>query len=178
MQSLREKILVLIESEFMCESEIIIMFQENNPFAWSHLYDKYASAMLGSIYKLTNDKILSEEILLKVFLELKQTQILSKIQLALLPVILRFTHLYTLKHLKVIGVSPKHLKQTKESKLVDLLTTQCSSLKEAAVILNITATEGKQKLHLEFLKLRMQNNLNKLAHSYDGISLGNTPQSI
>ncbi|MEO6135702.1 MAG: hypothetical protein ABIP35_11150 [Ginsengibacter sp.] len=148
-----------LPGEKISGSQIIVMLRENNPLAWGHLYDKYALAMYGLICDLTEDKLLAEEILIKAFLELKQKQTQLKIEYALLPIILRHTHSYTIKHLKKTGITPRTLHPPKETELIHLLTTQCHSLKEAASTLNITVEETRQNLHVAFLNLRMQNNI-------------------
>ncbi len=163
------KITMPLQSEILSGNQIIVMLEENNPLAWGHLYDKYAPAMYGLIYNLTKDKILAEEIFMSAFLELKQKQTLSKIKYALLPIILRHTYSYTTKHLRKIRVTPKILNPPKEAQVIHLLTTQCISLNEAASILNITEKETKERLHVEFLNLRRQNNNPENAHSNDGI---------
>lgn len=144
---------MLLPSEILPENKIIVMLQENNPLVWGHLHDKYAPAMYGLICNLTADKLLAEEIFMNAFLELKQKQTLSKINYALLPIILRYTYSYANKHLKKIRIPPNIFHPLQETKLIHLLTTQCNSLKEAATILNITVKEAKKKLRVEFLNL-------------------------
>lgn len=133
------------------------------------MINMHPPAMYGLICTLTDDKLLAEEILMNAFLELKQKQTPSKIKYALLSIILRHTHSYTTKHLKRINLTPKTLKPPKEVELIILLTTQCTSLNEAAPILNITVKETKQRLHIEFLNLRMQNKALKNAPGAEGI---------
>ncbi|MEO7210571.1 MAG: hypothetical protein ABIY35_06485 [Chitinophagaceae bacterium] len=160
-----------LQSEAISGNQIIAMLEENNPLAWENLYDKYASVMYGLICNLTEDKLLAEEILMNAFLELKQKQILSKIKYALLPIIMRYTHSYTIEYLKNIRITEKTFHPQKETELIHLFTTQCSSLKVAASILNITVKETKKRLQVEFLNLRIQNNTPEIVQLADDINV-------
>lgn len=162
---------MLLQKEILPGNQIIAMLKENNPLAWGHLYDKYASAMYGLICKLAADKLLAKEILLKTFIELKQKQILSKIKFALLPIILRYTHSFTIEYLKNIRITEKTIHPQKETELIHLFTTQCSSLKEAANMLHITEKETKKRLQVEFLNLRIQNNNPAIVQRVDDIKV-------
>ncbi|MEO8116683.1 MAG: hypothetical protein ABI653_03485 [Bacteroidota bacterium] len=159
-----------LQSEVLPGSQIIDMLQENNPLSWSHLYDKYAPVMYGLICNLTEDKLLAEEILKKTFIELKQKQVLSKIKYALLPIILRYTHSYTIEYLKNISIREKTFHPPIETELIHLFTTQCGSIKEAAYMLHITEKEIKKRLYVEFLHLRTQNNTAEIEHSAHDIN--------
>jgi ABC-type antimicrobial peptide transport system permease subunit len=143
-----------LQSEIVSENQIINMLQENNPLVWKKVYDKYATAMYGMIFTFTEDKLLAEEIFMNAFIDLKQKQILSKIECALCPIILRYTYSCTIIHLKKNGILPKNLNSSKEAQLIYLLITKCNSLKEAASLLSITVDEAKKRLQFEFKNLR------------------------
>ena len=148
-----------LQSELGFEKRIMSMLQDNNPLAWENLYDKYATAMYGLIYNLTENKVLAEEIFKNVFLELKQKQVLLKAECSLYPTIIRYTYSYTTNHLKEIGINPKTLDSPKETQLIYLLTTKCNSLSEVASILNISVIDAKKRLQDEFVKLRVLKNI-------------------
>jgi RNA polymerase sigma-70 factor (ECF subfamily) len=52
------------------DDELILMIQNKNKNAFALLYDKYAPALYGSIFKLVNDKQVAEQILQQTFLEM------------------------------------------------------------------------------------------------------------
>lgn len=143
-----------LQSVILSETQIMAMLQENNPVVWENLYDKYAPAMFGLICKLTDDKLLAEQIFINSFIQLKEKGTLSKINYALYAILLRHTYAYAITHLKQAGVNPKILHPSKENKLIQLLTTQCNSIDEAASILNITFKETKERLHTELLEFQ------------------------
>lgn len=148
-------------SEILSEKQIIAMLQENNLLAWTSIYDKYAPAMYGVICKLTDDPMLAEEIFTNAFLDLKQKQTPFKIKFALLAVILRHTHSYTINHLEKNSITPKTFNPPKKENLIHLLTTQCNTVNQAGSILSIKGKETRKRLRVEFLNLRMQNNSRK-----------------
>lgn len=110
-----------------------------------------------------------EQIFINAFIQLKDKGTLSKIKHTLCAILLRHTYCYATKHLKQAGINPKTLNPSKETQLIHLLTTQCNLIKEATVILTITEKETKKRLHAEFLKLQMQNNISANVDSSEGL---------
>ena len=53
---------------------ILNLIRENNLKGWELLYDKYAPVMYGVICTYTTDKVLAEEILIGLFIRLKDEQ--------------------------------------------------------------------------------------------------------
>ena len=159
------------QSEILSEKQIITMFQENNPLAWRSLYVKYAAAMYGLICSLTDDKLLAEQIFINAFIQLKEQGTLLKIKYALCAILFRHTYSYAITNLKQVGINPKTLNPSKETKLIHLLTTECNSINEAASLLTITLTETKKRLHTEFLELQKQNNISANVNSGEDILL-------
>ena len=135
-------------------SKILI---EKNLQGWQLFYDKYAGAMYGCICTLTDDKAMAEEIFKEAFIHLKEKEILSGFNSALLPCLLRYTSKFATERLMQHDLKPKAANLVEENKLIHLLCSSCHSLKEAASILNITEEEARKKLHLEFLAFRDQN---------------------
>jgi hypothetical protein len=142
-----------IQGQLLTENEIILMLQKKNPLVWGNLYDKYAAAMFGLICNLTEDKLIAEDIFIKTFVSLKETLILTKIEFALYSNLLRFTHFYATTCLKDLGLTPNNYNPYNEINLIHHLTTQCNSIDEAALMLNITVKETKKKLRADFLAL-------------------------
>ena len=158
-----------LQSEIVSDKKIITMLQENNPLAWESLYEKYAPAMYGLICNLTDDKLLAEQIFINAFIQLKDKETFSKIKYTLCAILLRHTYSYATTHLKQVGINPKTLNHSKETRLIHLLTTQCNSIKEAAANLTITENETKKILHAEFLDFQMQNNISATVHSSEDL---------
>ena len=61
--------------------------------------------MYGVIYAHTGDNILADEVFMKLFIRLKQKEILLKIDFALCVCILRYTYYNTREELKRRGIS-------------------------------------------------------------------------
>lgn len=155
----------MLAQEKIADQQIIALLEENNLLAWQKIYDKYAAAMYGLICNLTDNETVAEEIFVAVFIQLKEKEILSKIKYALCATLLRYTFSYTIKQLNELGINAKSYNPVQEVKLIHLLCTQCSSLKELVSILNITEEEAKKRLRSEILNLRNQKNL--VAGAYD-----------
>ncbi len=139
------------------EEQIIKLLQKNGSSVWGILYDRYSASMYGIICSLTDDIKIAEQILIEVFKQLKERQILSKVKHALCPNLLRYTYDSATMQLKKYGITQKTLNVSDEVKLIYLLHSQCSSLKEAASILNLSEEETKQKIRSELLQYRNQN---------------------
>ncbi len=52
------------------EEELVMQLQNGNQMAFSYLYDNYAGALNGVIYKLVDDKQLAEDILQEAFVKI------------------------------------------------------------------------------------------------------------
>lgn len=52
------------------EDELVMLLQRQDQRAFSYLYDNYAPALNGVIFRLVEDKILSEDILQEVFVKI------------------------------------------------------------------------------------------------------------
>lgn len=91
--------------------QIISLLAVNSILAWDQLYDKYAAPMYGLICKLTDDKLLAEEIFTTAFVELKEKKVLNNVKNKLSIALLSYTFSYTTKHLRGIGITPKSLLQ-------------------------------------------------------------------
>ena len=52
------------------EDELVLLLQKQDQQAFSYLYDNYAPALNGVIFRLVDDKVLSEDILQEVFVKI------------------------------------------------------------------------------------------------------------
>jgi hypothetical protein len=131
--------------------------RENNSLIWDSLYDQYSPVIYGVIYSLTDDTAIAEKIFTDAFVQLKETSIISKNDPSVSYTLLKYIYSFTKQKLDQFGVNPKNLNQSEEVRLINLLYTQCESLKDVAFILSITEDEAKKKLRSEFLALRNKN---------------------
>jgi len=60
----------LIEVKKYSEEELVYSLQQQDQHAFSYLYDNYSGALFGLIYKMVNDKELSEDILQEAFVKI------------------------------------------------------------------------------------------------------------
>lgn len=96
------------------ETKVINRLRENHSVAWLGLYDEYAPKMYGLILKLTEDKLLADQIFAHAFLQLKDQPTLSEIRSPLLAFLLKHSYCCAISHLKQSGIIPKTLKLSKE----------------------------------------------------------------
>ena len=134
------------------------MLAKNNLAAWEHIYDKYAAVMYGVIDKLTPDKNLSEEILVNVFLQLKEKHNFSGPSHSLCAFLLRYTYNFAITQINSKKVNRQPVFFPDQKDIIGLLCTKCPSLNNAANTLNINSEEARLKLQEEFLSLRNRKN--------------------
>jgi RNA polymerase sigma-70 factor (ECF subfamily) len=60
----------LIEVKKYSEEQLVYSLQQQDQHAFSYLYDNYSGALFGLIYKMVNDKELSEDILQEAFVKI------------------------------------------------------------------------------------------------------------
>lgn len=147
---------MILDSERLTEKEIIALLRKNDAYAWEHIYELYAGAMYGLIWKLMENKLRADEVFLNTFLALKSNRILDNVQQALLPVILRYTYAHASQQLKDMNLTVAALNTAKGVEIIHLLTTKCSSLAEAAEYLAIPIDDARKQLQDEFSDLRKQ----------------------
>lgn len=140
-------------SSKISDQTILSLLADNHLKAWELLYEKYAAALYGIIYNLTDDSIIAEEIFIAAFLQLKEKEILSKVTHALFPCLLRHVHTFTRQQLKERRM-PWQTKTAEETTLVNTLCTQQISIKELASKFKMTEQEAKNKIRFEFVGLR------------------------
>ena len=120
---------------------------------WEKIYDKYSIPLFTLICNLTDDRIIAEEIFTETFVRLKDRLQLSEANYSLCAQLMRHTYITAMHQLKRNGIKPKVWHSPEETKLIHLLCTQCNSLHEVALMMNITKDQAKKKLHENFLYL-------------------------
>ena len=138
------------------DSTILTLIRENNLKGWEQLYDKYGSLMYGTICTHTTDNNLIEEIFIKLFIRLKQEEILLKIKFALCACLLRYTYLNTRQELKIRGINSTE-SRVRANCVLHTFCSQSITPKKIVANLKISDQEVRQNLHKEFLSLRSQN---------------------
>ncbi len=135
------------------DTTILSLIRECNVRGWDLFYDKYAPVMYGVICGHISDKGVAEEILIKLFINLKHERILLNVDFALCVCILRYTYCNTRKELKRRGIAYSESPVMSNS-MLDIFCTQYITIAQVAAKLNISKKEVKQNLHIETLILR------------------------
>jgi len=146
MQSINNKI---------SDSTILALIRENNLSGWEQLYDKYGPVMYGIISTHTSDKTLAEEILIKLFLRLKQKEFILKLSFSLCVYLVRYTYINTKEELKIRGINSSET-PIRANSILETLCSQSITTKQVAANLKISEQQVIQNLHKEFLSLRSQ----------------------
>jgi hypothetical protein len=83
----------------VADTVIISMLKQGDPAGWEYMYDKYASVIYGTLLKLTNDQALAEKILVKSFIGLKKTDLVTQKEKSLLLFLLHHTYTILISNL-------------------------------------------------------------------------------
>jgi hypothetical protein len=89
-----------VQNKLFTEQEIILQLKKNNLPAWINLYDTYAPAMYGLICSVIKNDNVAEQILIKVFCDLKKQDTLSKLDNGLCVALLKYSYSTAINHLK------------------------------------------------------------------------------
>lgn len=138
------------------DSTILSLIGGNIPSGWDQLYDKYAPVMYGVIQAHTGDRKVAEQIFMKLFIRLKQNEILLKINVTLCVCILRYTYINTREELRRRGINYTESPLMGNS-VLGIFFSQNTTIAKVATKLKISEKEVKQNLHKEFLLLRSKN---------------------
>ena len=138
------------------DSTILNLIRENNLKGWNLLYDKYTSMMYGIIYTHNDDKGLADEILINLFIRLKEEQMLLRINFALCLCIPHHTYSIAEQELKRRGINCTESPFMGNS-ILHIFNSQYTAIKKVAAKFKISKKKVKQNLHKEFLILRSNN---------------------
>ena len=139
------------------DRDMLLFLEDNNTVVWDKIYDKYAPAMYSVVTKLTDDSEIADKIFMDAFIQFKETHNVVKTTHSFCTQLLRYTYHYAIRYLTAVGINPKQSDPMLMATLIHLLCTQCSSLTEAASVLNITEEDARLKLRNELLEMRQQN---------------------
>jgi hypothetical protein len=140
---------MIISRNLLSDIEIICLIEHNNFLGWQCLYNKYALMMYVSIFWITNNKILTEEIMSLLFVQLKSDKTLLNTRQTLSTSLLHHSYTTAYKILKINEMRSKRRKVQLEPCpiLTDLMNNAIS----------ITEAEAKDKL---------RSNINKIKDKY------------
>lgn len=62
---------MLSQNNNASDAEILLTTEQNDAVGWGRLYDKFAPIMYGVILRITEDKTISDAILIQAFVQLK-----------------------------------------------------------------------------------------------------------
>jgi hypothetical protein len=137
---------MITSRHLMSDTDILCLIEHNNFLGWQCLYNKYALMMYVGILWITNDKILTEEIMSHLFVQLKTDKALLYTKQNLSSSLLHHTYAIAYKILKINEMRcKKHDVQLEKCPLLTDLMSDATALTEA---------EAKAKLHLEVNRIR------------------------
>jgi hypothetical protein len=132
--------------QLMSDTEIMGLIEHNNFLGWQCLYNKYALMMYVGILWITDDKILTEEIMSHLFVQLKTDKDLLYTKLTLCSSLLHHTYAISYKMLKI-----NEMRCQKNNVSLDLCPSLMDLMNDAT---DITEAEAKAKLRLDVHKIR------------------------
>ncbi len=139
----------------LSDAAIILLLVKKNKIAWVHIYGKYAAMMYGIVFNLAKDETTAAEILIEIFDEIKQKNMLSNAQSTLCHILAHFTRKLTIEHLTQRGLNLPVIQETsKEYPLVSTLFFGLSTVNDTGENLGIAKEEILVNLREEFNQLR------------------------
>jgi hypothetical protein len=134
------------QRHLMSDTDILCLIEHNNFLGWQCLYNKYALMMYVGILWITNDKILTEEIMSHLFVQLKTDKSLLNTKQTLCSSLLHHTYAIAYKMLKINEMRwQKHNVQLESYPSVTDLMNKAIAITEA---------EAKVKLRLDVARIR------------------------
>lgn len=126
---------------------------------WKQIYDSHSAVMYGIISRLTEDEVQAEATMIAAFKQLQRSNAFTAGENGLLPRLMRYTFQFATRYLKEQGTVPKKAESFVETRLIQLLLTEYTSVAEVATVLQVTEEEVRYRLRSEFLKLRKGTNV-------------------
>jgi hypothetical protein len=137
---------MITSRHLMSDTEILCLIEHNNFLGWQCLYNKYALMMYVGILWITNDKLLAEEIMSHLFVQLKMDKSLLYTKKTLCSSVLHQTYAVAYKILKINEMRfEKHSIKLEACPKLTQLTRKSKSITEA---------EAKAKLQLDINRIR------------------------
>jgi hypothetical protein len=137
---------MITSRHLMSDTEILCLIEHKNFLGWQCLYNKYALMMYVGILWITDDKILAEEIMSHLFVQLKTDKTLLNTKLTLCSSLLYHTYAISYKMLKV-----NEMRCGKHNIQLDSCPSLIDLMNDATAL---TEAEAKGKLRLEIHEIR------------------------
>ena len=138
------------QTDFKLVSELML----DKPTAWEQLYDTYAPMMYGSILNITGDEKTACHLLQEAFVELRNREMLLRIQASLCISLVKHCFNITLKHLRMRGLTPQNDILDANCQLIHFFYFEEMTLTEIAVKLAMPELEVMKNLQAEFKEIR------------------------
>jgi hypothetical protein len=132
--------------QLMSDTEITGLIENNNFLGWQCLYNKYALTMYVGILWITDDKILTEEIMSHLFVQLKTDKSLLYTKQTLCSSLLHHTYAISYKMLKI-----KEMRTEKHNVHLEPCPKLTHLMRKSK---SITEADAKAKLRLDVQKIR------------------------
>ena len=138
------------QSDFKLVSELL----DNKQTAWEQLYDTYAPMMYGSILNITGDEKTACDLFQQAFIELRNREMLLRIQASLCISLVKHCCNITLKYLKMKGLKPQRETLDRNCRLIYFFYFEDMTLTEIAERLAVPELEVIKNLQAEFREIR------------------------
>jgi hypothetical protein len=137
---------MITQRHLMSDTEILCLIEHNNFLGWQCLYNKYALMMYVCILWITDNKVLTEEIMSLLFVQLKTDKTLLNTKQTLCSSLLHQTYAIAYKMMKV-----NQLRSQKHNVVFDPCPILTHLMEDATAL---TAAEAKAKLHVAVTRIR------------------------
>jgi hypothetical protein len=134
--------------------KLVSKLLDNKQTAWEELYDTYAPMMYGSILNITGDEKTACNLLEQAFIELRNREMLLRIQASLCVSLVKHCCNITLKYLKMQGLKPQRETLDRNCRLIYFFYFEDMTLTEIATRLAMPELEVLRNLQAEFKDIR------------------------
>lgn len=134
--------------------KLVSALMDNKPTAWAELYDTYAPMMYGLMLNITGNEEMAGNLLQQAFVDLKNRELLLRIQASLCVSLAKHCCNLTLKYLKIQGLSPQGEILDRQYKLIHFFYFEDLTLTEIAVQLAMPEFQVIKNLQAEFKEMR------------------------
>lgn len=134
------------------DNYILKMIEKGDPAGLELIYDKYASKIYGVVLDIVPDRTIADEILMEIFLRLKDSALYLSTRETLWIALLMHSYFIANSYIIKNGLSSQKAKNARYEiyPLLQLLFYECLSLKEAAHKLGIAESAAQKGIHNEF----------------------------
>ncbi len=146
--------MLALNNKRQTDAQLVSELVQNKQAAWEHLYDTYAPIMYGSILNITGDEKTACDLLQQAFIELRNREILLRIQSSFCVSLVKHCCNIALKHLRIRGLMPQNETLDRNYRLIHFFYFEEMTLTEIAVRLAMPELEVLKNLQAEFKDIR------------------------